>query len=299
MWIRLARSLHITHTNIATPRGTYPPAPAGGIILFIPIAALCLIPPINALSITAVSALTLLAAITLADDITPLPPLLRLFTQIICVAIPIALASISPALSPLPQLSPLLSFIAAIFIIALMNTYNFMDGINALTPLYSLITLLTLIPLGIAPMAILPIIAAVAAMAIFNTRRYALSFAGDTGAILLGLITALLIIATGQPSAIAIVAVYLVDTILTLTHRILHGHNPLSPHQTHLYELLTYTLKISPILIAALYTAIQLIINIIYLLAPSPLTTIIIYLLLIAAWLPAHNKILNRYSQPQ
>src|SRR5690606_20157866 len=119
--------------------------------------------------------------------------------------------------------------IAFILIIGWINAFNFMDGINGITAFYALAVLIPVLVLnGITPvlpqsLVIVALISA-AIFAFFNARKKAKTFAGDVGSVSMAFIIAFVIIAlimvTGKWELIAFVAVYGVDAVLTIIHRL-------------------------------------------------------------------------------
>src|SRR5690606_24048592 len=76
----------------------------------------------------------------------------------------------------------------------------------------------------------------------------------------IGTITGL-IIATHEPEYIFFLAVYGVDAVLTIIHRLKLKENIFEAHRLHLYQLLANEGKISHLTVAVLYGILQLIIN--------------------------------------
>jgi UDP-N-acetylmuramyl pentapeptide phosphotransferase/UDP-N-acetylglucosamine-1-phosphate transferase len=125
--------------------------------------------------------------------------------------------------------------IVYIIIIGTINAYNFMDGINGITGLYSLSVLLGCfyfnhhIKQVVAFEYItIPIIACIVFL-FFNFRKKAKCFAGDVGSVSIGLwiisLLLLMILATNDLRYILFLAVYGVDSIFTIIHRLMLGQN--------------------------------------------------------------------------
>lgn len=207
---------------------------------------------------------TLLAAVSFADDLRPLGVLVRMAAQ---------LTGVTLAAMQLGVIGhmPLWATVAAIIIgTGFVNACNFMDGVNGITGGYSLITLLTLLLINTRESFIDPSFLIISAMAaaIFcfcNYRRHALCFAGDVGSVSVGyiLLFALgsLMIATRSLAPLVFVAVYGVDTVLTIVHRLMLRQNILQSHRMHLYQLISNELGLGHIATASLYIAVQAIIN--------------------------------------
>ncbi|WP_417588695.1 MraY family glycosyltransferase [Owenweeksia hongkongensis] len=160
--------------------------------------------------------------------------------------------------------------IAFVLIIGWINAFNFMDGINGITAFYAISVL---IPVGVYNMMqeVLPLslilISAISAVifAFFNARKKAKTFAGDVGSVSMAFIIAFLLItiilATGRWEFICFVAVYGVDAVLTIIHRLSKKENIFKPHRSHLYQYLANEMKVPHIGVAALYAFLQLMIS--------------------------------------
>lgn len=154
-----------------------------------------------------------------------------------------------------------------IFVIGIINAYNFMDGINGITGLYSLVILFALqyVNVKVEPfvardMIWLPILASFVFL-YFNFRTKALCFAGDVGSVTIAFwiiwLLMSLIIQTNNYSYILFLAVYGVDTILTIIHRLILKQNIFIAHRFHFYQLLVNECKIHHLIVASLYALIQ------------------------------------------
>lgn len=218
----------------------------------------------------------IIAIISFIDDIRGLSPILRLIVHFICVALMIGQAEMSMA----TDIPFWVCSIIAVTSVAIINAFNFLDGIRGITGCYSLTVLLTAYS-QFSESALFMLIGAVIAFCCFNFRTPERCFAGDTGSICMGYITsfALLLCALrnhGDISSIGIdwtviiyVSVYLADFGITLLRRIFKHENILSPHRNHIYQRLAYNCHISHIKIAASYAILQLAISITYSYASS------------------------------
>ena len=162
-----------------------------------------------------------------------------------------------------------------ILVIGIINAYNFMDGINGITGTYSLVILGGLQYVNyqvisfIKPDLIwLPIIACIVFL-FFNFRKRAKCFAGDVGSISVAFwVTFLifkLIIQTENYVYILFLAVYGVDAILTILHRLVLKQNIFKAHRLHFYQILANEQKWPHLLVSILYGFLQFIIVIIVL----------------------------------
>ncbi len=100
----------------------------------------------------------------------------------------------------------------------------------------------------------------------YNFRKIAICFAGDVGSVSMAYIIifgiTLLVLTTGNLSFILLLAVYGVDSILTIIHRLLKKENIFSAHRSHLYQYMVKIPQIGHLNIAVTYGLIQLVINI-------------------------------------
>lgn len=161
----------------------------------------------------------------------------------------------------------------------ILNVYNFMDGINGITGGYSLVTLLALVYIDrevvvfIDPAFLYVMIGALLVFNWFNFRKNARCFAGDVGSVSIAFIIVFalgkLIWTTHQGSYIILLAVYGVDGVLTIFHRLLLRENILEPHRKHLYQLMANELKIPHRNVSILYMLLQTLITTGYLLLPG------------------------------
>jgi UDP-N-acetylmuramyl pentapeptide phosphotransferase/UDP-N-acetylglucosamine-1-phosphate transferase len=99
----------------------------------------------------------------------------------------------------------------------------------------------------------------------FNFRKHAKCFAGDVGSIAIAfwVIYLLLqvIIASKSIIWILFLAVYGVDTVCTIAHRMYPGQNIFEAHRLHFYQILGNQYGIQHRVIAIIYALIQLVIS--------------------------------------
>ena len=209
--------------------------------------------------------LLILSMISFLDDILDLSTKLRLFFHFISVSLLIYFLGI---LFLLPiWLLP----IVFIFIIGVLNAYNFMDGINGITGLYSFVILSTLyyinqykIIFTDVNFIIYPVLASLVFL-FFNFRIKAKCFAGDVGSMsiafwVLALLGAL-VIKTKDFTYFLFLGVYGIEVISTILQRIKLKENIFEAHRHHLYQLLVNQMKWSHLLVSTMYGVIQLLIN--------------------------------------
>ena len=164
--------------------------------------------------------------------------------------------------------------IALIVCTGIINAYNFMDGINGITGGYSLIILGALAYINeemvsfAEPALIYTVLCSVVVFCFFNFRRKAKCFAGDVGSVgiafILLFLIGKLILKTEDFSWIILLAVYGVDSVLTIIHRLMLHDNIGLPHRKHMYQLMANELKIPHVVVSLVYMAVQAIVIIGY-----------------------------------
>ncbi len=152
----------------------------------------------------------------------------------------------------------------------IINAYNFMDGINGITGGYSLAVLFPLVIVNgcvgfIDSSMLWVVLISVGVFCFFNFRTKARCFAGDVGSVSMAFILLFmlgrLVIQTGDLSYLVFLAVYGVDTVLTICHRLMLHDNIFQAHRKHAYQLMANELKIPHIVVAAFYMLLQLAIS--------------------------------------
>ena len=155
--------------------------------------------------------------------------------------------------------------------VGIMNAYNFMDGINGITAAYSMSVLLPLVYLNwkydfIAMPLLVCVILADLVFGFFNFRKNARCFSGDVGAVSLAFIfiysIGSLMRKTMDFSYIMLLAVYGVDSVLTIMHRIYLREDLGQAHRKHAYQLMANELKIPHIAVSSFYALVQLLISV-------------------------------------
>lgn len=208
--------------------------------------------------------LTLVGVVSFVDDIRSLPDSVRLVVQFT------AMFMMFYQFGILNLHDWWMVLIALIVCVGTINAYNFMDGINGITGGYSIAVLVPLIYLNskysfISPEFLYVVGLSMLVFCFFNFRKKAKCFAGDVGSISTAFILifalGLLILKTQDFSYIVFVAVYGVDTVLTICHRILLHENLGEAHRKHAYQLMANELKLPHTTVSSLYMAIQLLIS--------------------------------------
>jgi len=218
-------------------------------------------------SIYFLTGITLISAVSFWDDISPLPNRIRIFIHFLAISI------LFYGLDVFQVLSWWQIIVAYIFVVGILNAYNFMDGINGITGLYSLVILISLQYVNFKiinftqPDFINYAILASIVFLFFNYRKQAKCFAGDIGsmAVSFWIISLLLqlIIETQSLIWILFLTVYGVDSVCTIIHRLYLRQNIFKAHRMHFYQILTNERKISQLIVSAGYALLQLLICII------------------------------------
>ncbi|WP_461789354.1 MraY family glycosyltransferase [Pedobacter sp.] len=164
---------------------------------------------------------------------------------------------------------------ALIFVIATINAYNFMDGINGITGGYSLLTIITLYYINekvtrfTSSELLLVVGLALLVFNFFNFRTKAKCFAGDVGSVSIAFIIVFfigeLILTTQNLSYILLLLVYGTDTAFTVLFRKIRRENIFEAHRSHFYQYLSNQLGYAHILVSCIYISAQLLINILLL----------------------------------
>lgn len=207
-------------------------------------------------------ALTMITVISFVDDVRSTSQIVRLIIHFTAMA----LMFYQWGLFALPWWTIVVALIVCTGII---NAYNFMDGINGITGGYSLVVLgaLAYINMRIVPFVepdlIYTMICAVLVFNFFNFRKKAKCFAGDVGSVSIAFIILFLlgslVIKTGDLSWIVLLAVYGVDSVLTIIHRLILHENIGLPHRKHLYQIMANELKISHVAVSLVYMLVQIV----------------------------------------
>lgn len=209
--------------------------------------------------------LFVISVISFIDDMMMLSPRIRIVFHFIAVSL--LLHAVGAFELPSWQVIPYY-----IMVIGILNSYNFMDGINGITGLYSLVALMFLykvngdLNLLDKDFIIFPILASIVFL-FFNFRKKAICFAGDVGSFSISFwiitIIAAFVIYTDNYKYLLFLTVYGIDSVLTILQRIKLKENIFDAHRRHLYQILVNEKGHSHLLISFLYAAVQGIINLI------------------------------------
>jgi Fuc2NAc and GlcNAc transferase len=270
---RHAEGLGLIDVPNARSSHTHPVPRGGGIALAIVI--LCGL-TVFALSInthsdlfTLIAGGALVAIVGLADDRRSQPVVLRVLVHL--AAAGLAVATLGPVrLVTVPGLFELpLGWTAApltvLWIVAMVNAYNFMDGIDGIAAGQAIVAGGGWIWLGAAydlPIVELTglLIAGAAAGFLVHNRPPARIFLGDVGSGFLGYMLAVLTVAASRErpelflAGVLFMWAFLLDTAVTLIRRAWNRENVFAAHRSHLYQRLVINGH-SHAVVAGLYTA--------------------------------------------
>ncbi len=204
--------------------------------------------------------LTLITVVSFVDDIRSVSQKIRLMVHFTAMA----LLFYQLGMEELPWwYIP----VALVVCTGIINAYNFMDGINGMTGGYSLAVLFPLVIVNrqigfIDSSMIWMVLISVGIFCFFNYRTKAKCFAGDVGSVSMAFILLFmlgkLIIRTGDLSYLVFLAVYGVDTVLTICHRLLLHEDIFQAHRKHAYQLMANELKTRHIVVSTIYMLLQL-----------------------------------------
>ncbi len=249
-----------------------------------------------------VAGLTMIAAISFADDVSSVPNRIRIVVHFLSMLLMFRQLGIL-TLSQWPAV--LVAWIVCTYII---NAYNFMDGINGITGGYSLVVLATLAlvnrTVGFIDMNLITILMmSLLIFCFFNFRKAAKCFAGDVGAVTIAFAVVFmvfsLIIKTENVLWIMLLVVYGVDTVLTILHRLMLKENIFKPHRKHAFQLMANELKIPHVAVTAIYMAIQAVVSLglIYLPVNQWVYSVAVILVLCAAYIIFKRKFYHLHEE--
>lgn len=205
--------------------------------------------------------ITLVSLVSFWDDIQSLSNKIRIgihFLSITLIFYDLGLFAVVPIWG---------TIIAYILAIGLINAYNFMDGINGITGLYTLVVMGSLlyvnttIQLFIDGSFIKYAMIASLVFLFFNYRKKAKCFAGDVGSIAIAFwiiyLVLKLILITNSLVWLLFLAVYGIDAVCTIIHRLYLKQNIFEAHRLHLYQVLSNEYKIQHRLVSFFYALVQ------------------------------------------
>ncbi len=209
--------------------------------------------------------LTLISAISFIDDLKPQSSRLRLAIHLMSMLFLFSQLGVF-------EMHWTLILLSLIIAIGILNAYNFMDGINGMIGVYTTVVLGSLwyinnfILTFVDERIIYYLLLALVVFNFFNFRKKARCFAGDVGAVSLAFIVVfllgMLILKSGNIAWIGLLAVFGVDTILTIIHRLILKENILIAHRKHLFQLLANELKFSHLVVSSVYALVQVLVSV-------------------------------------
>lgn len=244
----------------------------GGLILFVSfLVSVLIFVPLDAPLMIFLLGATLLVFVSFLDDMFGLSPILRLVVQVF-VAVMLACAGIgilsisNPLGDPILldqwtavitldkvyEFSVLSSLFTVVWVVAMINTMNWLDGLNGLPSGVAVIGGLVLFLLSIrpdihfdvssqVPVALMSVILAATAFAFWIFDFYpARMLMGDTGSMFLGFALATLAIFSGGKvtTAVLVMGFPILDAGWVIIRRIIQGKSPMKGDLKHLHHRL-------------------------------------------------------------
>ncbi|WP_343695586.1 glycosyltransferase family 4 protein [Flavobacterium sp.] len=229
--------------------------------------------------------ITLVSLVSFWDDIQSLSNKIRIsihFISITLIFYDLGLFNLTPVWSVI---------IAYILAIGLINAYNFMDGINGITGLYTLVVLGSLlyvnskIQLFIDSSFVKYGMIASLVFLFFNYRKKAKCFAGDVGSIAIAFwiiyLVLKLILNTSSFIWLLFLAVYGVDAVCTIIHRLYLKQNIFEAHRLHLYQVLSNEYKIQHRIVSLYYALVQAVISLLVIFLYQKVDDLILFVIVI------------------
>jgi UDP-N-acetylmuramyl pentapeptide phosphotransferase/UDP-N-acetylglucosamine-1-phosphate transferase len=212
--------------------------------------------------------LLLISLVSFSDDLKSVHPVIRATVQVIAVSL------LLWQTGGLFKMKPWQILPGFILVVGIINSYNFMDGINGMNALYSISLIGVLWLLRASGIIILPVpevfyslMSALLAFSFFNVRKKAICFSGDVGSISIAYLVSLMIIqvmiATDSAVWILLFGVYGLDSVGTIVLRLIRGEKVWLPHRTHFYQFLVNEKKYPHVLVSFIYALSQFILSII------------------------------------
>jgi UDP-N-acetylmuramyl pentapeptide phosphotransferase/UDP-N-acetylglucosamine-1-phosphate transferase len=241
----------------------------GGIILFlVNILMFCFEPSLDTVVLSVGLSMGVITGFV--DDLGGLGTKLRFVLYLI--------ATYCVLLAALPSIGfSLLLWIPLVVVsLGVVNSYNFMDGVNGITASYSIVLLSSSLAISYAinahqfDLSILLYLAYFLAFMFFNFRKRALLFLGDSGSVTMGLFASFLVVYFGAQlhtwSTVLLLGVYGVDSVGTIVIRLLKKENVFIAHRSHLYQDLVHKMNWDHRAVSLLYAALQGVLSIGYVL---------------------------------
>jgi Fuc2NAc and GlcNAc transferase len=210
----------------------------------------------------------LLTVVAFVDDRRPLPMLFRLVLQAGIAALVVwgLRETSAPAGDAAFGNGWIAALVALVWIVGLINTYNFMDGLNGIAGGAAVVTGAVLAELallrGDLPAAVLAISVAAAVAGFLPFNIPGLIFMGDAGSTALGLVFGALVLDAARAGGVPVAATlplvpFVLDAGTTRLNRALRGERFWLPHREHYYQRLQQA-GWSHTAVAGLYSALTI-----------------------------------------
>lgn len=229
--------------------------------------------------------ITLVSLVSFWDDIQSLSNKIRISVHFLAITLIFYDLGV---FSLMPVWGVVITYILSI---GLINAYNFMDGINGITGLYTLVVMGALlyvntkIQLFIDAAFIKYAMIASLVFLFFNYRKKAKCFAGDVGSIAIAFwviyLVLKLILVTNSVIWLLFLAVYGVDSICTIIHRLYLKQNIFEAHRLHLYQVLSNEYKIQHRLVALYYAIAQVIVSVLVVFLYQKVNDVVLFIIVI------------------
>ena len=229
--------------------------------------------------------ITLVSLVSFWDDIQSLSNKIRISVHFLAISL------IFYDLGVFESVHSIGVLVAYILAIGLINAYNFMDGINGITGLYTLVVMGALlyvnqkIQVFIDADFIKYAMMASLVFLFFNFRKKAKCFAGDVGSIAIAFwviyLVLKLVLVTNSLVWLLFLAVYGVDAVCTILHRLYLKENIFEAHRLHLYQILSNEYQIQHRLVAAFYGITQVVISVMVVVLYQKISDILLFLVLV------------------
>ena len=180
-----------------------------------------------------------LGIIGFIEDLIGLSSIYRYISQLIFSIFIFAIYMYDPSLFPANILGFIFSFSIIIFFTAIINFFNFMDGLNGLVAGNALIYFFFMSLFGNYSLIYLSLILLVFLKFNWDNAKF---FMGDSGSLFLGSLTCL-VIADSSDLKTSLIKTFLIfpllfDPFICLLKRFMKGENIFMPHKLHLYQRL-------------------------------------------------------------
>ena len=226
--------------------------------------------------------ITLVSLVSFWDDIQSLSNKIRIAVHFLAISL------IFYDLGVFESVHSIGVLMAYILAIGLINAYNFMDGINGITGLYTLVVMGSLlyvnqkIQVFIDADFIKYAMMASLVFLFFNFRKKAKCFAGDVGSIAIAFwviyLVLKLILVTNSLVWLLFLAVYGVETVCTILHRLYLKENIFKAHRLHLYQVLSNEYKIQHRWVGSFYGMAQVVISVLVVVLYQKVSDITLFL---------------------